>query len=45
METQKIDLHSDSESEIDRGENGTSLESAAGSGNYIKLGPTRRNEE
>ena len=103
METQKIDLHSDSESEIDRGEvrgnivwkgnqypiyegeniigreddcdvtiehdsvslkhavldyedgvarmrdlkskNGTSLESAAGSGHYIKLGPTRRNEE
>lgn len=103
METQKIDLHSDTESEVDRGEirgnivwkgsqypifegeniigreddcdvtiehdsvslkhavldfedgvarmrdlkskNGTSLESSAGSGNYIKLGPTRRNEE
>lgn len=103
METQKVDFHSDTESEIDRGEvrgnivwkgnqfpifegeniigreddcdvtiehdsvslkhavldyengiaimrdlkskNGTSLESGAGSGNYIKLGPTRRNEK
>jgi len=102
METQKVDFHSDTESEIDRGEvrgnivwkgnqypifegeniigreddcdvtiehdsvslkhavldyengvaimrdlkskNGTSLESSAGSGQYIKLGPTRRNE-